>query len=168
MAIDFYSGMVPTADELLMLAPLLVTQGSAHSVISSIALVDSALIVPVNGPAEIDLSARYQTGGGGIRWAWEVTGTVSMSARDVMSSGSGTSTTDGTANIADLRWRQIATLDEEQTVANYNNASTHLIRERCLVDGVGELVFKFAQQASNAGATVLHQNSYAISTPIRT
>ncbi|TDC63872.1 hypothetical protein E1258_09505 [Micromonospora sp. KC207] len=161
MTIDFFAGQVPTADELLALAPGYVAQGSSQAVTSSTTLVDSAIVVPVNGLSMIDLAVRYTALAGGMRWAWSVTGTVTMLSRSILSAGESTSTTAGTANIADYRLRQIATATEEQTTAQFNNASTQLIREWLIVDGVGDVTFRFAQQASNASATTLNAASFA-------
>lgn len=161
MTIDFYAGQVPTADELLALTLGYVSQGSSQDVTSSTAIVDSAIIVPIDGLSVVELCARYTSLAGGMRWAWSVTGTVTMTARSILSAGESTSTTAGTANIADYRLRQIATATEEQTTAHFNTASTQLIRERLVVDGTGDVTFRFAQQASNASATTLNAASYA-------
>jgi len=161
MTIDFYAGMVPTADELLALTLGYVVQGSSQAVTSSTTLVDSSIVVPIDGLSEVRLSARYTALAGGMKWAWSATGTVTCTARDIMSAGETTTTTAGTANIDDMRWRQIATLGEEQSTDQYNNASTQLIAERLIVDGVGDLVFRFAQDTSNASATTLNAASFA-------
>ncbi|MEU8185999.1 hypothetical protein [Micromonospora carbonacea] len=165
--IDFYAGMVPTADELLALAPGYVVQGSSQAITSSVTLADSAIVVPVAGLSVVDLSARYTSLAGGIRWAWRSTGTVTLAARDIMSAGQAATTTAGTANIDYVRWRQIATIGEEQTSAHYDVASTQLIRERLLVDGVGTIIFQFAQASSNASATTLNAASYATVSQVR-
>lgn len=161
MTIDFYAGMVPTADELLALATGYVVQGTAQDVASSTTVVDSAIIVPIDGLSEVQLSARYTSLAGGMRWAWRSTATVTLISRDIISAGESTSTTAGTANVADMRIRQIATLTEEQVTNHFNNATTQLIRERLVVDGEGEIVFRFAQATSNASATTLNAASFA-------
>lgn len=168
MAVDFLAGMVPTADELQSLVPTLIAQGTAQDKTSSVSLSDSAISVSIDGLAEVRLDARWVSGGGGIRWAWRATGSVSMLTRTILSVGSATSTTATTHNVADLRHRQIATLGEEQVIAHYTNSGAAAIQEWALVDGVGELVFQFAQESSNASATTLNANSYATRTQIRT
>ncbi|MFF0823070.1 hypothetical protein ACFYUR_22135 [Micromonospora haikouensis] len=170
MTIDFYAGMVPTADELLALAPGYVAQSISQAVSSATTgatLVDSAIVVPVAGLSVVDLSARYTSLAGGIQWAWRVTGTVTLAARDIMSAGQAATTTAGTANIDYLRWRQIATVGEAQVSAHFDTASTQLIRERLLCDGVGTIIFQFAQATSNASATTLNAASYATVAQVR-
>lgn len=162
MSIDLYAGQVPTADELLAMALRYIRLGTAHNVTNSTTLQSTALIVPIDGPTIVDLSARYTSLAGGIRWAWAVnSGSPSLLSRDIMSAGSSTSDTDGTHEIADMRWRQIATLDEAQLCAHFDAAATQLIRERLLLEGTGEIVFRVAQETSNASATTLNANSWA-------
>ncbi|MEV2236708.1 hypothetical protein [Micromonospora sp. NPDC049891] len=168
MSIDLYAGQVPTADELLALSPTYVQLGTAHNITSSTTLQSTAIIVPVDGPTVVELSARYASGGGGIKWSWAVNGgSPSLLVRDIMSVGSSTSTTDGTLNVADMRWRQIATLTEDQASAHFNAAATQLIRERLLLEGTGEIVFRFAQASSNASATTLNAASFATIQKVR-
>ncbi|MGC5033087.1 hypothetical protein [Micromonospora sp. DT229] len=131
------------------------------SLTSQATLQDTVLVVPIVSISEVELSVRYTANGGGIRWAWRSTGTVTGLSRDIGSAGSAASTTDASHNIGEMRWRQIATLDEEQVSAQYSTTTTQLIRERLIVDGAGTLVFRFAQASSNASATSLHAASFA-------
>jgi hypothetical protein len=170
MAVDFFAGMVPTADEFQGLIPVRVMQGTAQDKASSISLSDSAIVVPIDGLCSVELRARYTTGspGGGIRWAWGSTGTVASLARTAISPGSSPVAADSTQEIEGIRMRQIAGLTEEHAIANYSGSTTQYFGEDLVLEGVGELVLRFAQQASHATATTLHANSYAIRRPART
>ncbi|TBL44233.1 MULTISPECIES: hypothetical protein [unclassified Micromonospora] len=161
MTIDFYAGMVPTADDFADLVASYVTQSVAATRISTVTVADSAIICPVDGLTEINLSARWTSLGGGIRWCWRYTGTVALTSRDILSAGQTVSANTGTAAIRDIRLRQIATINEEQLVTHFDNAATQLIQERLIVSGGGEVVFQFAQNTSNANATTLASGSFA-------
>jgi hypothetical protein len=138
-----------------------------------VSLSDSAIIVPIGGLCEVELQARYTSGssGGGIRWAWGSTGTVTSRARTAVSPGSGAgaalTVNDSNQNFRGVRMRQIAGLTEEHSIANYSGSTTQWFSEILILEGVGEVVLRFAQQASNAAATTLHANSYAVRRPLR-
>lgn len=161
MTISFNAGQALTADDLMTLATTRYVQGTSQDSVSSVTLADSAIVVTVAGLSEVNLSARYTSLAGGIRWAWRATGTVTVTSRDIVSAGSSTSSTSAASNIADMRFRQNATVDEEQTTAHINTTTAHMIQERVICEGSGTLIFQFAQNTSNASATTLHQNSFA-------
>jgi hypothetical protein len=175
MAVEFLAGMVPTADELQALVGIYVVQGAAQSVTSSTTLVDSMISIPISGLCSVELRARYTSGssGGGIRWAWGSTGTVASLARTAITPGSGAGSGgaltvyDSNQNFRGVRMRQIAGLTEVHEINNYSGSTTQYFGEDLVLEGSGLLVLRFAQQASNAAATTLHQNSYAIARPIR-
>lgn len=158
-----YVGELPS----ILLAPGYVTQGFNQDVTSSIVLQDSTLTVPVNGLSQIDLSARYTSLAGGIRWAWSTSGSITTLDRAILSAGQSTSTTATTANIADMRLRTIVTITEEQTSAHFTTSATQLIKEWLIVEGTGSVTFRFAQQTSSASATTLMAQTNAIITRLR-
>ena len=174
MAVEFFAGMVPTADELQTLVGIRVVQGTAQDVTSSTTLVDSSISIPIDGLCTVELKARYTSGssGGGIKWAWGSTGTVSSLARTAITPGSGAgaalTVNDSNQNFRGVRMRQIAGLTEEHVIANYSGSTTQYFGEDLVLEGTGLLVLRFAQQASNAASTTLHANSYAIARPCRT
>ncbi|MFC4333855.1 hypothetical protein [Salininema proteolyticum] len=160
MPINFLAGQRLTADDLQALAATRVTQGTEQSVASSTTLTDTSIVVPVNDLTEIRLLVRYTSLGGGMRWAWSTTsGSVTMYNRSIGSHGE--STTGNAATVADMRWRQVLTDDEEQTVDHFTTNTSSLIWEDLIVDGDGELTFQFAQVTSDASETSIHRNSYA-------
>ena len=170
MAVEFFAGMVPTADELQTLVGIRVVQGTAQDVTSSTTLVDSSISIPIDGLCTVELKARYTSGssGGGIKWAWGSTGTVSSLARTAITPGSAPTSLSSNQNITGYRMRQIAGLTEEHSIANYSGSTTQYFGEDLVLEGTGLLVLRFAQQASNAASTTLHANSYAIARPCRT
>lgn len=162
MALDYYAGQRLTADDLQALAGERIPQTSQQDVASSTTLVDTAMVVPVDGLTEIQLYARYTSLAGGIRWAWTVSsGTVTCLSRSIISAGQTPSATNA-AEISEMRLRQIAVIDEEQTTAHYTTNTSQVILETLLCEGIGEIMFQFAQQASNASATSLNAASYAV------
>src|SRR5690606_38287391 len=103
-----------------------VRQGADQSVTST-SVVDSSIVVPVDGLITVRLSARWSSGGGGIRWTWSGAGDVSLLAREIVSAGR-----DATGNIHELttmRHRQQLTLAEEQEVNHISPATSYLIQE---------------------------------------
>jgi hypothetical protein len=153
------------ASAIQLATPFQFSQGADQSVISSIALVDSAIVVPINGLSKIDLELRYQTGtaGGGIRWQWAATGTVSLVARSIGAAGNPTA--GSTTATQDMIWRNFLSLNVTQ-VAQFNNSSTNRGAETLIVDGVGNLTLRFAQNVSTAVNTTIFADSYALLTRI--
>lgn len=141
-----------------------VRQGADQSVTST-SVVDSSIVVPVDGLITVRLSARWSSGGGGIRWTWSGAGDVSLLAREIVSAGR-----DATGNIHELttmRHRQQLTLAEEQEVNHISPATSYLIQELLILDGSGSVTFQFGQQVAHANPTVLHLPSFALVQPIR-
>lgn len=159
MPLQYFAGQKLTADALQRATTYRVVQNDSQSVASSTTLVDSNIVINVDDLMEIRLSARYEMDGGGIRWAWDDSGTISLEARDIVSAGD--NTTAGPSLIDHMRHRTILTIGEVQTVADFSSATSFLIEERLVVSGSGTITFQFAQQASNAGETVLFPQSYA-------
>lgn len=145
--------------------PFQISQGADQSVISSIVLVDSAIVVPVNGLTKIDLELRYQTGtaGGGIRWQWAATGTVALVARSIGAAGNPTA--GSTTATQDMIWRNFLSLNVTQ-VAQFNNSATNRGAETLIVDGVGTITLRFAQNVATAVNTTIFADSYALLTRI--
>ena len=137
--------------------------GADHDVTSAtgVTLQNTALVCTIVDLSEVRLSARFTSNAGGIRWAWSVTGTVTCTSRDIESPGSSTSATDGSSEILDMRFRQNATITEEQRVAHISTATTYLFTERLVVEGAGTMILRFAQDTSNAAITRLHASSFA-------
>lgn len=138
--------------------------GSDHDVTSAtgVTLQNTAIVVPVDGLSVVRGSFRFTSNNGGIRYAWSASGTVAALSRDMISPGSSTTATDGSNEIADMRFRQNATLTEEQRIAHMASAATtFLIRELLIVNGTGNLTFRFAQDTSNVAITRLHSQSFA-------
>ncbi|MFD0772658.1 hypothetical protein ACFQZ2_01835 [Streptomonospora algeriensis] len=163
---EFQAGQAPTADELTALVPGYVVQGTQQDVASSTTLEDSNIVVPIDGLCEVRLSVRYHHQGGGIRWAWRATGTADMASRDILSAGENAS--GGVHDISDMRFRQIVTLDQPHDVtSSISGATSHMISERCICTGEGEIVFQFAQNVSHADATQVLEASFATVQPLR-
>ena len=160
MPLEYFAGQRLTADALQRAVTYRVVQNDSQSVASSTTLVDSNIVINVDDLMEIRLSARYESGGGGIRWRWGTSGSISVSeARDIVSAGD--NTTAGPSLLDHMRHRSVLTLGETQLVAHIANATSFLIEERVVVQGSGSLTFEFAQETSNAGETVLFPQSYA-------
>lgn len=164
--VEFQAGQAPTADELTALVPGYVVQGTEQNVSESTTLEDTNIVVPIDGLSELRLSVRYHHQGGGVKWAWRATGTADMASRDVISAGS---TSGGSVHaIEEMRFRQIVTLDQEHSVqSSISGATSHMINERCICTGEGELIFQFAQDTSNASATQILEASFATVQPLR-
>jgi hypothetical protein len=160
LPIQFGAGQRLTADALQALAPKVITQGTQQDVISSVTLIDTAIVVPVADRTEIRLDLRHSAGGGGIRWAWRSAGTITTLLRSILSPGA--PTTGSNFDIGEMRFRSIATPGEVQTVPQYQSGSTNVIWETLLVEGSGDLIFQFAQETSNAGATSINANAHAV------
>lgn len=162
----FLAGQIPTADSLNALKVFRVEQGSSQAVTSSTTIVDSDIVVPIDGLCEVFLSVRYTMLAGGIRWAWSSTGTVNSLNREIISAGDVATSASGAARITDMRMRQIVTLTEEQIVTQINTSTAFMINERLILEGTGTVTWRFAQQTSNASATTVDEFSYATRTAL--
>lgn len=147
------AGQIIRAADFDGITPTAYVQGNGQTVTSSTTLVDSAIVVPIDGPTIVQLHMRFQTAGGGIRWAWRETGTVTTELRSILAAGR--TTTGSNTDIASMALRAVATANEVQPTAQYQNSTTHLIRETLFLGGAGSIVFQFAQETSNAGGTTL-------------
>lgn len=151
---SFSAGQVLTADDLMAITWQRVYQGTSQDVTSSTTLVDTALVVPVDGPTIVRASLRYASGGGGISWAWSASGTAG-GRRFLWTYGpNGTNAEEGTA-----QFRNFSSGSTHQT-PHFSGASTLAILEELELDGTGELTFQFAQETSNSSATTLNGDSY--------
>ena len=161
MPLQYLAGQPLTADDLQNLAETRIVQGFDQSVVSSTTLADTAIVVPVRDMTKIELDIRYTSLGGGISWAWAITsGAVTCYNRSITSAGQ--SPTGNAASISAMRHRQIATIQEVQATAHYTTNTSQLILERLVCDGRGEIMFRFAQETSNANPTSLYYESYAL------
>jgi hypothetical protein len=160
MALQFLAGQRLTADALQRAVPDRVVQGSNQSVTSSVALADSEIVITVDDLVRIDLEIRWRAEGGGIRWDWAGTGSVSLISRYVGAPGNATSGSPN--NIADMFWRDMTNLGDDVALAQFTTSVGLRGAETLVVDGSGTLTFRFAQETSNANATSIAANvSYA-------
>lgn len=164
MALQYLAGQRLTADALQRAVPDRVVQGSDQSVTSSITPVASEIVITVDGLLKIDLEIRFGTGttGGGFRWDWSDSGSVTFISRGVGAAGSATS--GSPTNVADMYWREPTDFATDIAMAQYSNLATQRGTEKLIVDGSGTLTFRFAQETSVAVATTLFANSYALIT----
>jgi hypothetical protein len=162
MPIQFQAGQPVTADDLQDLASTRVLQGAEQTETNSITLIDTSIVVPISDLTHVFVDVRYTSTGGGIRWTWRNSGSITTYNRSISSAGDPTTGTNH--SIANMRLRQIATLNELQQVPHFQNASTHAIWENLVVEGEGDIILQFSQQTANAGSTAIHANSYALYT----
>lgn len=143
-----------------------VVQGSDQSVTSSIVLANSSIVVPVEGRTLINLEVRYQSaaGGGGIRWGWATSGSLTLLGRGITAAGSGTA--GSPQDTQEMYWRNWLTLGGVPVVNQFNTSATNRISEVLLVEGSGTLTFQFAQQVSTGVATIVFSDSYALVTRV--
>lgn len=152
--VSWSAGQVVTADDLTAITWQLVHQGTDQDVTSSTTLVDTALVVPVDGPTVVRANLRYGSGGGGIRWAWSASGSAG-GRRFLWTYGpNGTNAEEGT-----FQARNFASGTTHQT-PHFSGASTLAILEELDLDGEGEVTFQFAQDTSDASATTLDGDSW--------
>lgn len=102
-------------------------------------------------------------GGGGIRWDWNPSGSITLLSRF---SGSGGDATTGTpSNLTTMSWRNLTTLGTDVTIAQFSTSGVQRGSETLIVNGSGTVTFRFAQETSNAAATDLDAGvSYALIT----
>lgn len=162
MALQYLAGQRLTADALQRAVPDRVVQEDDQSVTSSITLVDSAIEVTVDGLLLIDLLFRWQSNGGGIRWAWADAGSVTSISRATQSAGSAATGTPD--DLTSARFRAGTVLSTVLTIAHFQTGNAQQAAEQIVVDGSGTMTLQFAQETSNAGATTLFAESYAIIT----
>lgn len=163
-ALQYLAGQRLTADALQRAVPDRVVQGSDQTVTSSITPTASEIVITVDGLLLIELEIRFGTGsaGGGFRWDWSDSGSVTFVSRAVGTSGSATS--GSPTNIADMYWRAPTDFGTDVTSAQFTNLATQRGSEKLVVDGSGTLTFRFAQETSVAVATTLFANSHALIT----
>lgn len=162
MALQYLAGQRLTADALQRAVPDRVEQAVDQDVTSSITHVDSSIVIVVDGLLKIDLEIRYTSGGGGIRWNWSESAGVTFAARAAGSSGS--ATTGSQTNVADMYWRAFSAFNTVVSSNHINTFTTNRGSETLVVDGSGTLTLRWAQETSNAAATTLFANSYALVT----
>jgi len=160
VALPFYAGQILTPDDLMAIQWHRVSQGAAQSVTSSTTLVESAIVIPVEGLTAVNTFLHYTSLGGGITWDWDVTaGTVSdADGRWVW--GHGQATTGDVLTSTALQMHRSA-LSTDRSVQHFTTQSPNAMREEMTVTGSGEITLRFAQQTSNASATTLAATTYA-------
>lgn len=160
MALQYLAGQRLTADALQRAVPDRVVQAVDQDVTSSTAHVASSIVIEVDGLLKIDLEIRYTSGGGGIRWNWSESAGVTFVHRAAASSGSATSGSQ--TNVADMYWRSFSAFNTVTNSNHLNTFTTNRGAETLVVDGSGTLTLTWAQDVSNAAATTLFANSYAL------
>lgn len=163
-ALEYFAGQRLTADALQRAVPDRVVQGSDQTVTSSVTPTASEIVITVDGLLLIELDIRFGTGtaGGGFRWDWSDSGSVTFISRGVGAPGAATS--GSPTNVADMYWRQPTDFGTDVAIAQFSNLATQRGTERLVVDGSGTLTFRFAQETSVAVATTLFTNSHALIT----
>ncbi|MEU4386568.1 hypothetical protein [Promicromonospora sp. NPDC023805] len=162
MPLQYLAGQRLTADALQRAVPDRVRQNSDQSVTSSITPVASSIAITVDGLLKIDLELRFTPGGGGIRWDWLDAGSVTFIHRAVGAAGS--AATGNPSDVSSMHWRAMPDFATDVSINQFNNFTTHRGTETLVVDGSGTLTLRFAQDASNAVATTLSAESYALIT----
>lgn len=160
MALEYLAGQILTADELQKSVPHYLELGTDHDISSSTTLEETDLAVTVDDLMKISLDIRYTTSGGGIRWAWSDTGSVTLHSRAIHSPGE--DATGDSIDISDMRLRSVITFGEEQTITDFTGFTSQRLTEELIVSGEGTVTFAFAQDTSDASATTLDDQSYVI------
>lgn len=133
------------------LKPYRVVQSAGQSVASSVALVNTGIVINVDGLLKVDLEFRWMSGGGGIRWDWNTTGTVTLHSRFVGAAGNPTGGNPGA--LTEMRWANTNTLAADVTVPHFSTSGVQRGSERLVVSGSGTMTLRFAQETSNVAAT---------------
>lgn len=160
MALEYLAGQRLTADALQRAVPDRVLQNNDQNVTSSTVPVSSEIVVTVDGLLRIDLEVRYTSGGGGFRWDWADSGSITLISRGIAAPGA--TATGSPTDVSTMYWRSWINLTSDASTNHFNTSSTQRVSETLVVDGSGTLTFRFAQDASNVAATTLFADSYAI------
>lgn len=160
MALPFYAGQILYPDDLMDIQWHRVPQGANQAVVSSTTLVDSAIVVPVEGLTAIKLFMHYTSLAGGITWDWNVSAGTVTDADGRWVWGHGQATTGDVLTSTAMQMHRSG-LTTDRSVQHFTNQSPNAMREELTVTGSGELTLRFAQQTSNASATTLAATSYA-------
>jgi hypothetical protein len=160
VALPFYAGQILTADDLMDIQWHRVSQGAAQQVVSSTTLVDSAIVVPVQGITVVKLFLHYTSLGGGITWDWDVSAGSVADADGRWVWGHGQATTGDVLTSTAMQMHRSG-LTTDRSVQHFTTQSPNAMREELTVEGEGEITLRFAQQTSNANATTLAATTWA-------
>lgn len=163
MALTYLAGQRLTADALQRAVPDRVVQAADQAVTSSTTLVDTDIVITVDGLLKIDLEITWATvaAGGGFKWGWLDAGSVSFVSRLILSPGTATSGT--ISNIADMQYRSAGSF-AAVSIAQFAAVTNGRVQETLVADGSGTLTLQFAQNVSDADATTFLADSYALIT----
>jgi hypothetical protein len=162
MTLQYLAGQRLTADALPRAVPDRVVQGSDQTVASSTTLVDTDIVITVDGLLRIDLVVRWRAEGGGIRWAWDQGVGITNISRHSQSAGSGAA--GSASDLTTTRLRGATVLTTVLQIAQFNTGVDHSMQEQVTVDGSGTLTFQFAQATSDVADTTIFAESYALIT----
>ncbi|MBD0838776.1 hypothetical protein [Streptomyces sp. TRM68416] len=160
MALPFYAGQILYPDDLMNIQWHRVSQGAAQPVVSSTTLIDSAIVIPVEGLTSIKLFLHYTSLGGGIKWDWNVSAGSVSDADGRWVWGHGQATTGDVLTSTALQMHR-SSMTTDRNVQHFTSQSPNAMREELTVTGSGELTLRFAQDTSNANATTLAATTYA-------
>jgi hypothetical protein len=160
MPLQYLAGQRLTADALQRAVPDRIVLGADKTVTSSTTLSDTDIAITVDDVMVVDLSFRWQSLAGGIRWAWSTTGSVTINSRVVGSAGQATAGTP--EDLTTMRWRAGTTATTSMLIAHFSTGNAQRGQEQLVVEGSGILTFRIAQETSNASATTLFAESYAV------
>jgi len=160
MALPFFAGQILTPDDLMDIQWHRVSQGATQQVVSSTTLVDTAIVVPVEGLTAIKLFLHYTSLAGGIMWDWNVSAGTVTDADGRWVWGHGQVTTGDVLTSTTMQMHR-SSYSTDRWVQHFTTQSPNAMREELTVSGSGELTLRIAQQTSNAAATTLAASTYA-------